>query len=201
MRAVCGLQVRRCPGLVYNINRKILDNYCTIFFQFDIYEGRLTRVYKVQAALVICGIFICDFVYMRSRNGLFSGTYPLLYSDRWSFYMRIHYIRAYFWSPYLSNITRSTCTWKLCLTIVRFCFCIQILFDVRKPKQTQFVWKVYQVHWLLPNDLQVCYCLFFSSINVIIEIRCSSSQQKRSAVFIDELDNWIKTDLIWFPRI
>jgi len=64
----------------------------------------------VQAALVICGLFICDFTYMRSRNGLFSGTYPLIYSNPWSFYMQICYMKAYFWSPYLSHITRSTCT-------------------------------------------------------------------------------------------
>ncbi len=63
----------------------------------------------IQAALVICGLFICDFAYMRSGNGLFSGTYPLIYSHPWSFYMRIHYMRAYFWSPYLSHITRSNC--------------------------------------------------------------------------------------------
>jgi len=56
----------------------------------------------IQAALVICGLFICDFAYLRSRNGLFSGTYHLIYSNPWSFYMRIRYMRAYFWSPYLS---------------------------------------------------------------------------------------------------
>ncbi len=49
---------------------------------------------------------------MQSRNGLFSGTYPLIYSHPWSFFMGIHYIRANFWSPYLSNITRSTCMYK-----------------------------------------------------------------------------------------
>jgi len=38
----------------------------------------------------------------------FSGTYPLIYSDCWSFNMQFHYIRAYFWSPYFSHITRST---------------------------------------------------------------------------------------------
>ncbi len=43
----------------------------------------------------------------------FSGTYPLIYSHPWAFYMRIHYMRAYFWGPYLSNITRSTCTFIL----------------------------------------------------------------------------------------
>jgi len=63
----------------------------------------------IQAALVICGLFICDFAYMRSRNGLFSRTYPLINSQPGSFYMRIHYMRVYFWSPYLSHITRSTC--------------------------------------------------------------------------------------------
>jgi len=74
------------------------------------------RVYsqnvQVQEALVICGLFICDFAYMRSRNDLFSGTYPLIISHTWSFYMRIHYMWVYFWSPYLSHITRSNCTAK-----------------------------------------------------------------------------------------
>jgi len=42
----------------------------------------------------------------------FSGTYPLIYGNPWSFYMRIHYMQAYFWSPYLSHKTRSTCTDK-----------------------------------------------------------------------------------------
>jgi len=43
---------------------------------------------------------------------IFSGTYPLIYSHPWSSYIRIHYIRAHFQSPYLSHITRSTCTMK-----------------------------------------------------------------------------------------
>jgi len=33
--------------------------------------------FAIQAALVICGLFICNFAYMRLKNGLFSGTYPL----------------------------------------------------------------------------------------------------------------------------
>jgi len=61
----------------------------------------------IQMALVICGLFICDFAYMRSRNDLFSGTYPLIISHPWAFHMWIHYIRVYFWSPYPSHITRS----------------------------------------------------------------------------------------------
>jgi len=44
---------------------------------------------RIQTALVICGLFICDFACMRSRNGLFSRTYPLIYSHPWSFYMQI----------------------------------------------------------------------------------------------------------------
>ncbi len=39
----------------------------------------------------------------------FSRTYPLIYSHPWSFYIQIRDMRAYFWSPYLSNITRSNC--------------------------------------------------------------------------------------------
>jgi len=64
----------------------------------------------IQVALVICGLFICDFTYMRSKNDLFSGTYPLIISHSWSFYMQFHYMRVYFWSPYLSHITRSNCS-------------------------------------------------------------------------------------------
>jgi len=43
----------------------------------------------------------------------FSGTHPLIYSHPWSFYMWICYMQAYFFgvpTPYLSHITRSTCT-------------------------------------------------------------------------------------------
>ncbi len=64
----------------------------------------------VQAALVIYNLFICDFSYTRLRNGLFSRTYPLIYSNLWSFNMQIHYMSAYFLSPYLLHIMRSTCT-------------------------------------------------------------------------------------------
>ncbi len=54
---------------------------------------KITRI-TIQAALVICGLFICDFAYIRSRNGLFSGTYPLIYP--WSFYMQICYMEPIF---------------------------------------------------------------------------------------------------------
>ena len=36
----------------------------------------------LQAALIIWCLFICKFTYMRLKNGLFSGNYPLIYSDR-----------------------------------------------------------------------------------------------------------------------
>jgi len=100
--------------------------------------------FTIQAALVICGLFICDFVYMRSRNDLFSGTYPLIFSHPWSFYMRIHYIRAYFWSPYPSHITRSNCTWtilevivqmKLVLKITWRCITTNLIFNLNWSKR------------------------------------------------------------------
>jgi len=50
---------------------------------------------------------ICD-----PEMTFFSGTYPLIISHPWSFYIQIHYMRVYFWSPYLSHITRSNCTVK-----------------------------------------------------------------------------------------
>jgi len=55
-------------------------------------------------------------MYLIFQNGLFSETYPLIYSNPWSFYMRIRYMRAYFWSTYLSNITRSNCIFFLKIT-------------------------------------------------------------------------------------
>ncbi len=50
---------------------------------------------------------ICD-----PEMTFYSGTHPLIISHPWSFYMRICYMRVYFWSPYLSHITRSNCTSK-----------------------------------------------------------------------------------------
>ncbi len=79
--------------------------------------------FYVQAALVICGLFICNFAYMRSRNGLFSGTYPLIYSNPWYFYIQIRYMRVYFWSPYLSHITRSNCIVNECSLWILFNNC------------------------------------------------------------------------------
>jgi len=71
-----------------------------------------TLTIYIQAALVICGLFICDFAYVRSRNGLFLE--PILqFQSSLVFYMRICYMRVYFWSPCLSHITRSTCKLKL----------------------------------------------------------------------------------------
>ena len=52
--------------------------------------------------------FICDFAYVND-SWPFSGTYPLIYSNPWSFYIQIRYMRAYFFGPYLSHITRDTC--------------------------------------------------------------------------------------------
>ncbi len=86
--------------------------------------------FQVQADLVICGLFICDFAYMQSRIGLFAGTYPQITSHPWSLYMRIRYMRVYFWSPYLSHITRSTC-------IMTF-----LLFHIRKKIQKDCVKKL-----------------------------------------------------------
>ncbi len=63
-------------------------------------------------------LFICNFAYMRLKNDLFSGSHPLIYGNPRSFYMQIHYMLAYFWSPYLSNITRSTCTYILVRVLV-----------------------------------------------------------------------------------
>jgi len=56
---------------------------------------------------------------MQSRNSLFSGTYPLISSYPWSFFMQICYMRAYFSSPYLSHIVfkKNTCLIKYKLKV------------------------------------------------------------------------------------
>jgi len=51
--------------------------------------------------------FYLRFCVYAIQNDIFSGTYPLIISHPWSFYMRIHYMRVYFWTPYPSHITRS----------------------------------------------------------------------------------------------
>ncbi len=67
----------------------------------------------------------------------FSGTYPLINSHPWSFYMRICYMGVYFWSPFLSHITRSTCILFdilhlgvcLCVSVCMLvCVCFSCLF-------------------------------------------------------------------------
>jgi len=75
------------------------------------YKNKRGVCQYAQAALVTCGLFICDFLYMQLKNGLYPGTYPLIDGNTRSFYIIIYYIQAYFWSPYLLHIqvTRSTC--------------------------------------------------------------------------------------------
>jgi hypothetical protein len=82
-----------------------------IFFQLWInnwQDGSSCITLPIQADLVICSLFFCDFAYMRLKIGHFSRTYPQIYSHPWSFYMQIRYMRAYFFGPYLSHITRET---------------------------------------------------------------------------------------------
>jgi len=68
--------------------------------------------------------FYQQFCIYKNEKLAFSGTYPLIYGDLRSFYMQIHYMRAYFWSPYLWHITR--CTRIVVLEIfstMNFCCC------------------------------------------------------------------------------
>ncbi len=56
----------------------------------------------------------------------FPGTYFLIYGNPRSFYVRIHYIRAYFLTPYLSHITRSTCICKLLKKIKMISYVLEV---------------------------------------------------------------------------
>jgi len=106
------------------INWNIVFFYVSMFYNREAYMLLSTLVYSGQTWSKVCSISIILSTggprYMQSfylRISLyaiekwpFSGIYPLIYSDCRSFYMQIHYMLAYFWSPYLSHITRSTCT-------------------------------------------------------------------------------------------
>jgi hypothetical protein len=48
--------------------------------------------------LVLCGLFICEFVYLRLQIDHCSGTYPPIYSHSWSFYANSLYASLIFWS-------------------------------------------------------------------------------------------------------
>ncbi len=63
---------------------------------------------EIQAAFVICSLSICDFAYMQSRNGLFSGTFPLINSHPWSYYMQICYMESIF-GVTIVRILQGTC--------------------------------------------------------------------------------------------
>jgi len=96
-----------------------LCHICSFLLAINLGNCILYR-WQIQAALGICGLFICDFKYIRLKNGLFSGTCSLIYGNPRSFYMQINYMRAYFLSPYLSHITRSTCKYILAVHNTHF---------------------------------------------------------------------------------
>jgi len=64
--------------------------------------------------------FYLQFCVYAIQKWPFSGTYPLIISHPWSFYMQIHYMRVYFWSLYPSHITRSNCIWKIYIDLIWF---------------------------------------------------------------------------------
>jgi hypothetical protein len=113
----------------------------------------------VQADLIICGLFICEFEYMQLRIILIYRTYPLIYSHPWSFYTRIRYMRVIFYGSYLSHITRSACTinmsWMqvkvmgLNLLILFFWKCLTQtwLFDIRGEIEVKILILRFSMLW------------------------------------------------------
>ena len=63
----------------------------------------------IQAALVIYGLFIRYFAYMRMTFYYFRGMNYPIYQSYWFRYMRICYMRTNFLGHYQSHITRETC--------------------------------------------------------------------------------------------
>jgi len=87
----------------YNSYYGRLYHHFGVVIHFKIWHTQ-PLLYAVFLSAISC---ICNW----KKTTFFSGTYPLIYVNPWSFYMQIHYMRTYFWSPYLSHITWSTCTY------------------------------------------------------------------------------------------
>jgi len=92
--------------------------------------------------------FYLRFCVYAIQKWLFCGTYPLINSQPRYFYMWIHYMRVYFWSPYLSHITRSTCT-EFTRVPAEVCPMITILTKIWLEKQIGNA-KIYFRLWFTP---------------------------------------------------
>jgi hypothetical protein len=87
-------------------------------------EGLHLIIFLIQAALVICRLFICEFAYSHLKNDLkwhFS-------SQKWTFYL-----------PIQPRITRETCTSNLLLIFNSFLKRKVIFQFLRRPKIV-FLW-------------------------------------------------------------
>ena len=89
------------------------EKYVKSWFYLLIFLAFPTEGLEIFLNTSTCGprymrYFTSKFVYMRLKNLPFSVTYRLIYSNPWSFYMRIRYVGSYYWSTYLSLITRET---------------------------------------------------------------------------------------------
>ncbi len=117
-----GVQSPKCKSMFFHQSQKChqfyffialtarpVVNFTNIFMTSFFAEKLYRRELKVQVDLVICGLFICEFAYLRLWIDHIFGTYPPIYSHSWSFFMRIRYMPDKFFGPYLSHITRSTC--------------------------------------------------------------------------------------------
>ncbi len=100
----------RRPPSIHHSPKSVPLSWISVF-RFTFIRNCQSYKLTVQADLGICGLFICEFAFVRFRMILNNRTYPLIYGHPWSFYMRICYMQVIFYGPYLSHITRSACMW------------------------------------------------------------------------------------------
>ncbi len=72
---------------------------------FNCWRSSMLNYFCVSVDLVICGLFICEFMYLGLQIDHFSGMYPPIYSHSWYFYMQIRYMQAKFSCHHLLHIT------------------------------------------------------------------------------------------------
>ena len=87
-----------------------------------------TRISR-SGLLVICGLFVCNFVFMQLRVILFSGTCTQIYSYPWPFNSKCEFVN--FFVPSLSIIIRKTVFKIIIVTLadawLNPCFCTRWL--------------------------------------------------------------------------
>ena len=63
----------------------------------------LDRTFALDGPRYMRSCYVRFCVFATEKMAIFAGAYSLIYSNVWSFYMRIRYMQAYFLVPFAHN--------------------------------------------------------------------------------------------------